>query len=147
MPYTTAEAVEKILGDDYDPGIAFTPDDAIEVANELVEEVCVPAGYPGGRLEKIERYLAAHFWSVTKPRAQTEGFGQGDIENTIQSKIDLGLFLTHFGQKAAVLDTAGGLAALQRKTTGKTGNTSTQSPNLVWLGTKRDVHGTLIPED
>lgn len=145
MAYTTEAAVEDLLADDYDSAVAFTLAQAIEVANELVEEICAPvASYSASRLEKIERYLAAHFWQISKPRVQTEGFGQGDLENTIQSKIDLGLFLTHYGQKAAFLDTAGGLARLQQKTVTKNSNVNTQTPTLEWLGTKRDVQGNVV---
>lgn len=141
MPYTTAAAVIEVLGDDYDDALTFTPDDAILVADEMVTEICVPVGYTTQRLEMIERYLAAHFYQITKPRIVTEAYGQGDLQSTIQSKIDYGLALTHYGQSAMNLDTAGGLKAQNDKTTGKVPNLNTQKPSLTWLGKKLDTEG------
>lgn len=146
MPYTDHDAVQAILADDYDADVAPSLDPFIEVANHLVVEVCLPVEtYSDERLEVIERYLAAHFYAITMPRIQTTGLGQGDIEQTIQSKIDLGLNLSHYGSSAMILDTSGGLAALNARGTAKTSpNANMQRVDLVWLGRRRDSSGSEV---
>lgn len=107
MARTTAELVKGIIEVD-----ELTSDLApyIETANELVTELCAPAGYLDSRLELIERWLAAHFYAVTDPRLKSESFGKSSGE--YQSKIDLHLNLSHYGQQAQLLDTQGKLAQL-----------------------------------
>lgn len=136
MAYTTALEVQSILADEYDALIAPSLDPFIETANQLIEEVCAPAGYTVGRLAEIEKYLAAHFYSVTKPRLESEGVGP--IQNRIQSKVDTGLKVTHWGQQAIVLDTAGGLARLASQAEGKP---QAKTASVIYLGTRRDAWG------
>lgn len=81
-------------------------------AAELVESVCEPAYDPPaseGKLELIERYLAAHFYSVTDPVSISEWIGS--VRTFYEYKVDLYLNVTRFGQQAQLMDTSGALAA------------------------------------
>jgi hypothetical protein len=136
MAYTTEAEVETILASEYDATVAPSLVPFIDAAAQLVEEICVPVGYTEARLEMIERYLAAHFYAITKPRLQTENIDS--LQNTIQSKVDLGLNLSHYGSQAMVLDTSGGLARLNAQSTSKDSKTTlgVGSIGVVWLGTE-----------
>lgn len=81
-------------------------------ANLLVTDVCGAAGYSDEKLEMIERWLGAHFYQILAPGANTERAGR--VAQTVRSKVDLGLNVTHYGQQAMVLDTAGGLAEINQ---------------------------------
>jgi len=109
---------------------AISLDPFILPANELVTECCGDVGYSDERLEIIERYLAAHFYTLRDPRALNEK--AGSVAATYQSKVDLNLATSHYGQHAMILDTKGGLARLNATTTNpprrRTGTVS-------WLGT------------
>lgn len=141
--YTTHEAVAEILGNEYDAAVAPSLVPFIAIAEEWVAQLLVPLGtMSDASLEKIERYLAAHVYGITSPRLSSEAYGQGDIDLTIQGKVDFGLFLTHFGQTAVALDTSGTLAAYAQKATGK-GNNNTQRASLKWLGRKYDAYGNV----
>lgn len=78
-------------------------------ANELVTEVCASAGYTDARLELIERWLAAHFYSVFDPRSQSESAG---VSSSFEGSAGMHLERTRYGQQAMLLDTKGGLAQL-----------------------------------
>jgi len=119
---TTSGQVAEII--EVDVTIGLTP--FMSVANELVTEVCSDAGYTDERLELIERWLSAHFYTNRDPRAVSEH--AGPVGATYQSAVDLNLNTSHYGQTAMLLDTAGGLAGLnkQRKRIG----------SVTWLGTK-----------
>lgn len=128
---TTDELVAGII--EVNVSIPLTP--FIFPANELVTEVCVPAAYTDERLELIERFLAAHFYTLRDPRTTDEK--AGSVSATYQSKVDLFLSTSHYGQTAMVLDTAGGLAklnALQKDPSVDASTTRTSS--VVWLGTE-----------
>jgi hypothetical protein len=109
MPRTSAALVAGII--EVDPSIDLTP--FIVAANELVTEVCGASGYTEERLELIERWLAAHFYAQRDARAQSEK--AGSVGADYQSKVDLYLANTHYGQQAMLLDTKGGLASLNRQ--------------------------------
>ena len=124
MPRTTDAAVQGII--EHDATISLTP--FIEVANALVTELCLTSGYDATRLELIERWLSAHFYAVRDPRVGFEtvkGVGQ-----SFTRKIDYGLRVTHYGQQALLLDTAGNLASLNKRT--KDGAKGTAG--VSWLG-------------
>lgn len=141
---TTLANVQGII--DIDPEIV--PDAAaagsfILPANALVTEVCTGAAgptpaYSGNRLELIERWLAAHFYTQRDPRAASEK--AGSVSANYQSKVDLGLDNSHYGQMAMRLDTNGGLAKLNHdsKRAGK------PKVGVTWAGTARR-QGTLYP--
>jgi len=107
---TSAVAIEAII--EVDSGVDLTP--FITVANALVTEVCaVVSTYDADRLELIERWLSAHFYTVLNPRYTAEKIAS--IAVNYQSAIDLGFNSSHYGQVAMRLDTNGGLAKLDAK--------------------------------
>lgn len=122
MPYRTdSTSVGGII--EVDDSIDLDP--FIETANALVTEICAPLGYNEVRLELIERWLSAHFYAIRDPRARSEQ--AGDVQESFQFKIDLGLNQTRYGQMALQLDTKGGLKNLNEN--------SGVKPGLFWGGT------------
>ncbi len=133
---TTKDLIGGVI--ELDP--AIVPDDAamlpfIAVANGLVTELCTgtpgptPA-YDDTRLELIERWLSAHFYTNRDPRLTNEK--AGSVGGSYQSATDLGFDTSHYGQMAMRLDTNGALAKLNFDT--KKGG----RPRVAafWLGTK-----------
>lgn len=121
----------------------------IEAAAYLVGRVCATAVivgtdppepfYTNEELELIERWLAAHFYCVFDSRSLNEQVSSLRIQ--YQSKVDLGLDVTHYGQQAKVLDVNGGLAALDNLTTGDAALRKLKG-GVRWLGTpNQDVYG------
>lgn len=106
MARTTPEQVASII--EVDPSIPVGP--FIETASTLVEEVCEPFNYTENRLELIERWLAAHFYAIMDKQVASER--AGSVGQDFQFKVDLGLNQTQYGQQAMILDTKGGLRAL-----------------------------------
>lgn len=104
MAYTTPEKVAGIIEVDAGEDVSF----AIDTANSLILDHCMGKGYSEAKLELIERWLAAHFFAVKFPRATAEK--AGPVGENFQSKVDLALNVTHYGQQAMLLDSAGGLA-------------------------------------
>lgn len=126
MARTTAIAVGGII--EIDATISLSP--FIEIATVLVTERCSTDDYDAARLELIERWLSAHFYTVREMRAESEK--AADVTEKKQSKVDLGFDTSHYGQTAMRLDTAGGLASLNTQMKGKGA-----SPVFVtWLGSK-----------
>jgi hypothetical protein len=105
----------------------------MEVASELVEEICVPLGYSDTRLELIERWLSAHFVSVKHARLTSES--AGGISESYWSSAGMCLDLTPYGQQVKLLDTLGGLAALDKDA--KNGGKGKAS--VTWMGTSKDT--------
>lgn len=129
MTYRTTEAqVQGIIKTN--ASITITP--FIEVANALVTELCASSGYDDTRLELIERWLAAHFYSVRDAGRLTER--AGPVSKQIESRVDLGFDVTRHGQMAMRIDTAGNLAALNEQS--KRGASIT--PGVTWLGTEEE---------
>lgn len=81
----------------------------MDAANQLVTNLCSNAGYDDDKLARIETWLAAHFYCILRPRRAQENVGQ--LQSSIETKVDLGLNVTRYGQMAMQLDTAGKLAA------------------------------------
>jgi hypothetical protein len=130
MSRTTDNAVQGILEES--PTLSLTP--FIETANYLVTKCCAEAVHTDGTpwyddtdLELIERWLSAHFYHVAVTRADAER--AGSVGQTLRSKVDLKLNLTHYGQQVMLLDVAGGLAALNEQ--GK----MVVIPKVTWVGT------------
>jgi hypothetical protein len=113
---TSASAVEAII--EVDSSIPLDP--FMETANLLVNRICVPAKNEDGtpyftddaELEVIERWLSAHFYAVRDPRIQFEAVKS--LMTRFESKVELNLNNTRYGQQALVLDTSGELAAYNR---------------------------------
>ena len=131
MARTTQDAVEAII--DVDSSITdLTP--FIDTASSLVDEVCATvSSYGAARLELIERWLAAHFYAVQDPRLASENVGGAG--GSYQGQTTMNLSATIYGQQAMVLDTNGGLAALN------TNVTKGRKPKVgvTWLGTESDT--------
>lgn len=128
-PYRATEAkVKGVI--DFDPSI----DDLlpfIAAANELVTELCAPAGYTPTRLAIIETWLAAHFLAIRDPRYTSERMGAAGA--TMATQIGLNMALTPYGQNAQVLDTNGSLAWIDKHISqGKRAKVS-----IMYLGTPR----------
>lgn len=137
MARTNAAAVKALF--DADPcsiPIDENMEPFIVAANMLVTRACTgdagpsPA-YSAEELEIIERWLSAHFYAISSPRAMKE-IADG-ISKDYQSKVDLGLDLSHYGQMAMRLDTNGGLATINEDT--KEGKPRV---GVTWLGTPAD---------
>lgn len=138
MPRTTSALVSGII--QVQEGVDLTP--FIVTANSLVTEVCSDSDYSdtgeGSTMEIIERWVAAHFYAMYD--AQLSRAKAGSVAVSFQNKIDYGLRLSHWGQTAMILDTAGSLAAL---------NNSAQVSRKIrvqigWLGT--EIPGTTALE-
>ncbi len=107
-------------------------DSAIQTAALLVTRCCTGAlgpdpAYSSDELEMIERYAAAHFYSINVQRVASET--AGPVQASYQYKVDLGLAVTTYGQQAMLLDFNGGLAqANANALKGK------RKAKMVWLG-------------
>jgi hypothetical protein len=117
MPRTTETLVSGII--EVDASISLTP--FIEIASEIVTDVCAPLGYADTRLEQIERWLSAHLYTVRDPRVTSES--AGGVSASYQHSEGLGFNTSSYGQTAMRLDTLGGLASLDNAT--KTGGRKT----------------------
>src|SRR6266576_2605872 len=106
MPRTTSAAVAGIV--EVDANISLVP--FIETASALVDDVEKGSLHDVVRLELIERWLSAHFYTVRDPRVVLERVER--IEQTFQSKVGLHLETSHYGQQAMILDTSGVLRAI-----------------------------------
>ena len=126
MVRTNDAAVRLILDDD--TTIVTTP--FIEVANDLVTDLCTDSDYTDAKLELIERWLSAHFYAIRDLRVDTD---KADVvSQKFQYKVDLYLAQTQYGQQAMLVDTAGNLAALnKRMSTG-----ADPAAGVTWLGTE-----------
>jgi hypothetical protein len=99
----------------------------INAAHNLVDAKCTDIAEANAT--EVETWLSAHFYAIFDPRASSEtakGVGQ-----TLQSRVDLGLNVTHYGQMAMMIDQTGGLAFWNDQVkTGKAG----ASVSFTWLG-------------
>lgn len=120
---TTSEAVAGII--EVDESISLVP--FIETASALVDTVVAKAdpSLTNDRLELIERYLAAHCYTLRDPRPTSETAGSVSI--SYQSKVDLNLATSHYGQMAMTLDTSGVLRNLSK---------NRRKGSVLWVGTE-----------
>ena len=131
MARTTVANIKKIIEVDLTIIAVDADMDAfIDVANELVTEMCTGTNGPStaytvARLELIERWLSAHFYAIRDPRVKSEKAGPVGVN--YQEKVDLNLKLTHYGQQAMMLDTNGGLRSLDQN--------KAYQVQVLWLGT------------
>ena len=103
-------------------GVSLDP--FIKAAAILVDKVAAKNILSKETLKVIETWLAAHFYCMRDPRTVSEKAGQ--VQATYQSKVDLFLSTSHYGQQAIVLDTTGTLRAI---------NAGVRPARLLWLGT------------
>lgn len=115
----------------------FNLDPFISVANILVTKFCtgdsVEDVYSVAILAEIETWLAAHFYTVYDPRAETEK--ADTVAAKYQSKVDVGLKTSHYGQMAMIIDYQGGLSANNEAI--MSGNAGIKI-DATWLGTEKD---------
>jgi hypothetical protein len=141
MARTTPALVASII--DTQAGTDLTP--FIDSASQLVTDVCLYAAkagnpnvpYSATKLELIERWLAAHFYAIFDTRLSRAKAGTVAVQ--YQYKVALNLQVTLYGQQAMLLDTEGGLAALNN-------NIATRrnvKVGIAWLGTTR---GPCVPD-
>lgn len=131
MGRTTFAAVEKII--EVDATISTDVAPFIEVANDLVTDLCTNSDYTDAKLELIERWLSAHFYAIRDPRKDSEKAGSVGDKN--QYKLGLNLQVTTYGQMALMIDTAGnllGLSSGKNRTVGIThlGTTNTDGDDI-----------------
>lgn len=114
---TTVSAVIKILDPDGIEDMVGQIDDeelnidyALEAANAQVTDLCTDSGYSDARLELIERWLAAHYASVSLPKTKQEA-AKG-LTETYEGQTKMGLDFTRYGQQAKGFDYKGNLAVL-----------------------------------
>lgn len=119
MARTTSVLVGGII--ELDPAIDLAP--FILAATTMIDDIADDSGHSSDRLQLIETWLAAHFYAMRDPRQTSEK--AGPVAASYQSKVDLHLRLTHYGQMAMSLDSSGLLAAMSNGTRG----------SVVWLGT------------
>lgn len=137
-PYRTTPAlVEGIIQTQI--GIDLTP--FIAAANELTTDVCGSSGYSDGyvnsKMELIERWLSAHFYTVFDN--QLAAAKAGSVSAHFQYKVDYGLRSSMYGQNAIFMDTAGNLAALTNTDAVK----RVIKISVSWLGSHRRRCGDL----
>lgn len=138
MAYATAAMVRKVV-EDVDPAFDLTP--SIEYAHELVTEVCEDKGYTTLRKEKIETWLAAHFYAITIRDAVVSSERADVVGANYQYQVGLFLHGTKYGQQALLLDTKGGLAALSKQM--ERGNSNLIIPGMLYIGRERDENKQL----
>lgn len=114
----------------------------IEMANGLVTELATGAKgpsppYDASRLELIERWLAAHFYTNRDPRAEEDKTGQA--ERMFRGETGLYLESSLYGQTAMALDTNGELAKLNRKLKKPPAEAEGITPSITWFGTEEEV--------
>lgn len=126
---TTAELVSSII--EVDTVVVTDLSPFIDAAHHLVNRCCSEDDYTESELELIERWLAAHFYAVRDPRVSSEAVS--GVSQSFQYQVGLNLALTTYGQQAMLLDTEGGLSALNGQVTAGRGKIT---PGASWIGTE-----------
>lgn len=126
MARTNSNAVQAILGDNYDSNIDLDP--FIDTASAVVDEIedCASERditMSSTLLELIERWLAAHFYAHADPLYQSRSTGGASA--TFQGQTGMGLESTVYGQTALRLDKSGCLAYMDEKS---------EPVQVIWLG-------------
>ena len=113
MSYTTASAVQAILGQHYDGSTDLAP--FIETAARLTARVAskdAGAELTSVDLELIERWLAAHFYAQSDPILQSKSVGKSS--GVFEGQTGMGLQNTRYGLQALTLDASGYLSKIAR---------------------------------
>lgn len=106
------EAEVRAIMLDIDPNLTdLSP--FITAANLLVTQVCTDSSLSDALLKEIERWLSAHYVCMADPRLMSEGIQSA--KDVYESKVDLGLDVSRYGQQAKRLDTSGALARLDKQ--------------------------------
>lgn len=120
----------------------------IDTANLLVNRLCVPATdaddnpyyTDDNELEMIERWLAAHFYAIRDPRNVVSTVES--LVDRFESRVDLHLDITRYGQQAMFVDTSGALAEYNR--TIAKGPIARRRVGVTWLGQEPDTVGEVV---
>lgn len=91
----------------------------VEDAHLFVEETLISTGMTEARLKIIEKYLAAHLYTITKERGGITEEETGDSRAAYRKMTGTGLGSTPFGELALGADTSGKLAALSTSANAK----------------------------
>lgn len=128
MPRTTSDLVKDIVDVQVGKGL----DQFIAPASALVDGVEARSNSLSSasqlsdeRLQLIETWLAAHFYCMFDPRPERER--AGPVESKYETKVDLRLNLSKYGQMAMTLDTTGYLNELNNAK-------GIRRVSVVWLG-------------
>lgn len=113
MAYTTASAVQGVLGTHYDGSTDLTPfiDTAAGVITRLASKD-VDGELTSANLEIIERWLAAHYYAQADPILQSKSVGKSS--GVFEGQTAMGLRNTRYGQQAIALDWTGYLAKIDK---------------------------------
>lgn len=107
---TTPEDVRKII--ELDATLDVIP--FIEMASDLITEVCGDVGYTEDRMVMLENLLTAHLCTMLEPRVTSESVST--LQERVATRIGFGLNHSVYGQMLLRFDTAGGFAALELQT-------------------------------
>lgn len=133
MPRTMQLAVEEILGGNYDRQRHPDLRPFILTANSLVEKVHsndADGVMSSVDLERVEAFLAAHFYAHADQLYQSKGTDGASA--SFQGQTQMVLLSTQYGQTACMLDTTGWLASQSAQVaSGKVG-----TARAIWLGRK-----------
>lgn len=122
MVRTTDSLVAGIV--EVDTAIGLTP--FISAASTLVDDIAdFSTVNSTERLTIIETWLSAHFYCIRDPRSVREK--AGSVEEVIESKVDLNLNVTRYGQMAMVLDKSGYLRSIS--------DSRRRKVSATWMGT------------
>ena len=130
MARTTSTLVAGII--EIDAGIVIDP--FILAAGVLVDRIDtadMDNEVADSTLQVIETWLAAHFYAMRDPRRTQEH--AGPVGESFQSKVDLFLSTSHYGQMAMLLDPTGTLAAINAEAAA---GGVRQTVGVHWLGTE-----------
>lgn len=118
---------------DVQVGVDLTP--FIIAANSLTTNVCGNSGYEddgiGSLMEMIERWLAAHFYTILDN--QLSAAKAGTVAVRYQHHVQFFLMNSMYGQQAMVLDWKGNLAAMMNTAAVK----KRIRVDIIWLGKHR----------
>lgn len=110
---TTAEDVEDLL--DHSVDTSTDLDAYIETANMIVDDNLLNYGYSDAKLELIERWLSAHFYTLAQKPTIVSESADGASESYDVKTLGTNFASTRYGQQAMLLDYRGKLAALGKK--------------------------------
>lgn len=102
----------------------------VELANNMVTRLCTASSYDDATLELIERWLSAHFYAVRDKTIQRAAQSAGETSDTFDLQLVVGLGSTMYGAQVMIIDSAGNLAAADRRA-----RAETPKAGAVWLGT------------
>jgi hypothetical protein len=110
---TTERAVKAILGDNYDGTAGLSP--FIDTATILVDRIVAAdasSEMPAAALERVEAYLAAHFYAHSDQITASRSTGRAS--GSFQGQTGMGFDATLYGQTAKRLDATGLLVKLDQ---------------------------------